>query len=513
MNKLYRDLKYTHPSYDRLQLEKNKLLYKGGIDIIKSAALFIPQRVGESENTYKARLSNATYTNYFAAVVDNFVSSLFSKDVSIVPSTDEDVQVDEFYNEFAHDADRCGQSFAQSLKKVFRESLINGVGYIGVDFPISETLPASIQEEDSLGLSRAYTYYIDPVSVVNYSINELNEYDWLLLKKETYVQAWGGSEPLVQFEFKLWESKDSRITWTKYKSAKLYKLNEEPKDFDEFVIDSEGSTSFKQIPVIRLEMPEGLNVAQKIGAICIDHFRLRSSLFFAQERSLYAMPYFKQGAELPASGDHSYINENVHRGLDAAQVFSNRGFTVIGPEDELGFVEPKGTSYEIVDKQINDIVNEIYRVVGQMSQAIAVSGKESRSAAAKHADNKSLEMILSEYGKLVKQFGVAIYTMISEARLEDIEWQGQGLSSYEVIDKEQLISEAVSFNEMMIDVPSITFKKAYLSKIAQSFAPNVSPEIMLQIEKEISEYCDKNKDKILKMSEPLEDHADEVNQA
>lgn len=148
-----------------------------------------------------------------------------------------------------------------------------------------------------------------------------------------------------------------------------------------------------------------------------------------------------------------------------------------------------------------------------MSQAIAVSGKESRSAAAKHADNKSLEMILSEYGKLVKQFGVAIYTMISEARLEDIEWQGQGLSSYEVIDKEQLISEAVSFNEMMIDVPSITFKKAYLSKIAQSFAPNVSPEIMLQIEKEISEYCDKNKDKILKMSEPLEDHADEVNQA
>lgn len=487
---LYKILNQTHKCYNELDLRKKALLYKGGDEIIKNAGLFIHKRLGENENAYKQRLAEASYINYFAAVIDYFTASIFSKDLSITAPNNTG-----FYDEFSRDADLRGNAFVDMLKDVFRQAMVTGDGFLGIDFPTSNIVPETMEQQEYMNLSRAYLYHIDEKSIINWGEDHLDNLSWVVLKKEESVQdSPFDPQDRKKISFKVWTMQNGFAKWQVF--SKTYEDNQEPKDKDDYALEAEGVTSFKQIPILRFYTSEGLYIGNKIGTLCSDHFAKRSSLFFAQNRSLYAMPYFKQGAEV-SGNDLSVIAEDPNRGAVAATTFAQRGFLVLGPDDEVGFAEPKGTSYDLVNTQLKELVDEIYRTAGQLSQSVSSTNTYAKSALSKAQDNKSMEMILNEFGQLLKKFALKVYKVVSEARFEDIDFVAQGLSGYQNYDKTELIAEATALSEGMIQIPSVTFKKIHLNKLATSLVENISPELQLQIEEEINQFVDDNKDELL----------------
>jgi hypothetical protein len=517
----YNVLSQTHPDYKPQDIEKKHLLYSGGEDIIERASLFITRNQGEHPDAYKARLSCASYVNYMASIIDYFSAHLFSKELSVLPAADDsdpstpgEMLPDEnFYRSFSVDADLSDNSFATVLKQTFRQSMISGVGYLGLDFPNPGIIAETLAQEEALGTSRAYCYQIEEASVINWDIDELGGFNWVVLRKEFPIQESPFSpRDTKKIQFKVWTKEGSVIKWQLFEI--ICKLNGEPKPKEEIPLVGSGVVSFKEIPVMRFAPPRGLWIGNKIGTLVSDHFKMRSSLFHAQNRSLYAMPFYKQGAEFSGDGDMSVINEDVSRGRKAANVFASRGFAVLGPTDEVGFAEPSGACYQLINEELKEHVDEIFRTVSQMSQSITVTdGGAARSAASKLADNHAMEMLLSEYGHLVRQFAAEVYRCISEARNEDVVWQAHGLSNYEIVDREQLIKEAMAFQENMISIPSMTFKKIHLTKLAQAFAPNISPETQMTIENEIKEWADKNEADIMAMDHPAHEEQVALEQA
>ena len=237
------------------------------------------------------------------------------------------------------------------------------------------------------------------------------------------------------------KKEDNKVSWQTYELK--IKINKEPKPDDECILVDSGITTFSDIPIICLEMPKELNVGKLVGNLCADHYKRYSSLIFAENRSLFALPVYKQGEELSSSAISGYseINQDVGRGQRTSLTMRQKGFAVIGPTDEISFAEPAGNSYQLVSDQLKELVDEIHRVTHLIANSIASSKNSNTiSGVSKLMDNRSKEIVLSAYGELVKAFVINMYNIISTARKEDIEWQALGLDDYKLtMDRDQLL--------------------------------------------------------------------------
>ncbi len=485
-------LNQYHKDYDHDKMDKLEALYKGGDYIMSHLPLFIPMLPGEHPQAYQARLACASYINYMAEIIDYYTSSLFSKPLAVLPASDagdpdtlgEDIEAPEFYQQFGSDADLAGNSLSNVLQKVLTDALTYGCGYVGVDFPLIEQVPVNLAEEEMVGADRAYLYCVDPESLINYACDDFGSFKWCVLKKCIVPQDDPFSERDKKItQFKVWTLENGYAKWQLFEIET--KINRDPKDNDEVPLVAEGITSFQQIPIICLEMEKGLWIGSKIGNLCADHFRMRTALIHSENRSLYAAPWYKQGEDSDSDG-----GDDIFRGAKASKQFAQKGFMVLGANDAVGFMEPEGKAYQLIDKQLKELSDEIHRTVHQMANTIVASTESlSRSAASKMMDNKATEIILSEYGDLVKEFAKRVYVCISEARNESIVWNPIGLTNYQIIDKDLLSKEALIVNNQL-NIPSNTFKKVYLSHLADSFAPTISPETQLVIKKEIEDAVD-----------------------
>ena len=499
----YKILNQTHPDYDELGTRKLQLLYEGGQSIISNASLFIPKENLESMQAYQNRLQCSSYKNYLSEIINSYTAEVFAKTLTVLPAADADdpstagtniETTDDFYQQFAENADLKGNSLVNLLKCLLSESTTTGRAYLSVDFPKPDAIPASLLDEEKLGNARAYLLPIPTLSVIDWNIDDTSgTYTFLVLKSEYMNRTSLEGQRLTKIiRFKIWEKQNNGlITWKIYELE--IKANKQPKPDDDFPLVDEGSVSFQEIPIICLECPKELWVGNLVGSLCSDHFKRYSSLVYAENRNLFSIPVYQQGAELTANGDLSEITDNVHRGVQAAAQMRIKGFAVTGPEDKIYFAEPDGRAYELVDKQLAELVDEIHRVTHLMANSISNrANANTTSGVSKLLDNRSKEIVLTAYGEVIKAYVIKIYSLISKARSEYIVWAALGLDDYKLtMDRDQLLKEATSIS--LINVPSNTFKKAMLTQVATQFLNSLTPQEQLVIKDEISKSVDSGK--------------------
>lgn len=484
----YKILKRTHESYDYDFLERMESLYEGGDTIINNASMFIPQKPMEAPIVYQSRLAHASYINYMAEIIDYFTASLFAKPFSVLSND----SIDPFYKDFASDADLAGNSFATVMRRALTDTLTYGFTLIGVDFPRIEELPSTLAEEEELNAGRAYLYTIEPDHLINWKMDNFGKFKWAIIKNHHKVQEGPFDDnSLTSYCFTVWTMQNNVATWEMYE----IQSKKEPKDNDDIPLIAKGETSFHEIPIVKMTVETGLHIGNKIGSLCADHFRQRTSLLFSQDRSLYSTPIYKQGEDTVMSAP----SEDPNRGKRGSSDLVNKGFVVIGANDDMSFLEPSGSCYELVSKQLNELADEIHRVVHQMANASkSTSTALGRSGASKTEDRASTEIILQEYASAVKETAKQIYNIISEARQENILWTTAGLSNYETVDRDSFTKEALAVQGAM-NLPSPTFHKKYGMRLVSQFLPALDPETAIQIEKEL----DQNLTDMMQHPEPV----------
>jgi len=488
----YKTLNQKHPNYNELEIRKLQLLYKGGTEILDHANLFMPREALEIEQQWIARMKSAYYKNYMSEIVNSYSSEVFEKNFAVKPAEDAELietkgdiieKDNPFYNEFFKDADLKGNSIVNILKNALTEATVTGKAFLQTDFPKTDIKPMSLAEEEQLGSARAYVVPIPTLSVIDWHKDDITDtFDFVIIKSESATRkSLRDDRRFRTIQFKVWEKDDDGVV--KYSVYEL-KTDKEVVDESEFSLVETGTVSFSEIPIICLECPSELCIGGLIGNSCIEHFRRYSSLIFAQNRNLFSIPVFQQGPEISSTGALSVISENDQRGTQAIRQMRSKGFAVTGPEDLIYFAEPTGSTYQLVTQQLSELVDEIHRITFTM--AAATSTTQAKSALSKMMDNRAKEIVLTSFGELIKSYVIKLYSLISNARNENIEWKVLGLDEYKIaLDKEMILKEAISID--LVNIPSKTFKKAHLNEVALNLLENVTPQEQLVIRSEIAE--------------------------
>lgn len=498
----YSILNRKHSSYDEEQYKELKELYTGGYCILKNARHYLPRVLGETESRYIERVQHASYVPYFGQIIDYFVSNLFNQDLTVTPPSDAEhpetpgvVPDETYYSNFYRNADHAGSPFADIVKEAFRDSIIYNRAVVCVDFPSDQNDALNLAEEEQMGYANAYAYYVPANDLINWKYDDYGNLEWCIIKCTREDTKDPLSDVLLcRDEFKVWKMVDGFAVWEKYEVT--YPVGQRPQMTDDIPKVGSGSTNFKNIPALILEIPEGLWVGNKIGPLAKEHFRRRSMLNSAESKSLVSIPVAALGPEVGAFQGTlpSEAQQDPHRGDDPVKKFRTEGYIVTGSEDKIYFAEPSGTSYQIVDRELQELRDEMFRVVHQMAQGVTSSSGSAvkRSGLSKIKDAEATVIILGEYGRLARRFAEKIYKTISDARKEDVSWVARGLDTFEVDQRQQVIDEATKID--FINIPSVTFKTEYKTQLAFQILGNTHSNIQQAIRDEIREGVEQEHD-------------------
>jgi hypothetical protein len=385
--------------------------------------------------------------------------------------------------------------FDALITQAMTTALICRRAWIAVDLPTPAMLeePASRAEEEAWGVSRAYAFERLPEEVLNWNMDESGRLSWLVTRRrvcERYSPFM--KQDTWSDQFKVWFMANGQAQWTVFETTEKHEGDETPSDNEPLVETGQGTTSFGRIPFVAVELPWGLWAGNKIGPLAIEHFQRRSDLRGSVTSSLVETAYVKLGPEISGVGDAlpSEAQQDPNRGT--AETFATsrqQGFIRLGADDDIGYVSPKGRGYEIADKSLDSLRDEMYRTVTAMALSLNNSGAAvARSGESKREDRSATEIVLSALGEIARRKAVEVYDLVADGRNEKARFEAQGLSVYSVGELSELLDEAERVEALQI--PSPTFRKTHLSRVALRLVPNSSPKTKAAIKQELEEAVD-----------------------
>lgn len=496
---LYKFLSARNPHHDVELAKKIRLLYKGGYAAADGLKKLIVKAPGETQQAFEYRRSQASYMPYFGQLVDYLVGAMFQNPLHITPAGDADdpdtigdYPDPEFYQLFARNADRKGCHFSQLMRDSITEALLCHCAWVAVDMPPA-VQAENRREEDELGGSRGYAYLLPFEEIFDWKEDDDGDGDlaWAIVGRRCTERDDPEALRETYYErYTLWRKNpvSGVVTYCIYQTRPV-KIGDVIPDNEEIpeLEPGETQTSFECIPLVRVELPDGLWAGNKVGPLAEEHYRRRCDMVGSMARSLHEIPFVKQGAEVPGVGEGiSEAQSEPGRGQDPVGQFKRKGFVVLGSEDDIGFAGPSGRAYEITDTQLKELRDEIFRSVHAMALSLANTGATAkRSADSKVEDRRATGVVLDYLATKTRELAVNVYKTISDARQEDVVWVAHGLDDFDLEESSDLVKDAVVVQSLSI--PSETFKKEYLTKVALSLIPGTSPETKSQIQQEI---CD-----------------------
>lgn len=474
----YRVLNQFNPEYDADRLNRLDLLYKGGQRLIDNAHLFIPQEQGENMYVYNSRLKTIHYDNYLAEIINSYSADLCSKPLSVKsPMTP-------FYDEFFRDADLKHHSIADIIRSIFIKACITKSAFVGIDMPkINLSNEYSLLDEEQSGADRAYVFDIPAHCIIDWEQDDFGNYIWLVIRDEYSKRNQITSSRITKtICHKVWEQ-DQKTKLVSYKKYQLtLPIRRRPSDNDDCILVEQGNVSFKHIPVVRCKLPHELYISGLIANNCTSILQRKSSLYFHQKRGLNAIPVFKQGPEV-TPGTFNEKAQDTYRANKINGDIINKGGLHLAENDSFEFVEAKGGAYQIVFEQIKSDINEIHRVTHTMASAISATDIASsyKSALSKIQDNKAKEIVLTAYADIMKDFIKRVYEVVASGRNETFPFEINGMDSYRIIDRQQVLLELAQIGQ----IPSKTLKIRTWQRLASEMEEDIPSDELDIINQEI----------------------------
>ena len=510
-------LKQQNAAYDPERMTKEEILYEGGFqmndaDVAKEIAPKL--RMEESDTVYKERIQSAAYTPTFNKLVTGLISNLFSQDLSIMEATDhndEETAGDEytpvlrdFYKEFENDCDGNGTSLHNFVRKTTELGLVHQCSYFGLDYPSSHRIDLaeiSLLEQEQLGLDQPFLYHIDQKAVIDWKYQSGNHcFQWLKLLAELHYQETPFDPPLKQFEIKIWMMNDEG--YAEYKIFRTRPIENEQDLQDQEIIPliDQGTTSFTRIPIFKMFFDDGICVGKKLAPMAAEHFARTTLENHMTNKACLTIPVVNRGSMLPAmtSAGPGELNPSLfdlERGSNPKARINNNGIVELGDwaKDRMTIVEAEGKALGFIHKQNQDLDEKMHSVIHQMGQSLQ-SGKAgqstNKSALSKQEDRHAMEMLLTAIADVIFDMVQVIFDCIAETRGEDIVFEVQGLSSGSRTERDVLVNEVKLVLPSVSSIPSITFHKEYMYRLAAELIEGTGQETLKTIRKEIEESND-----------------------
>lgn len=459
----YKTLNIKHSCWDGEQCAKHEALYKAGKHFNNLISQFLLKNPTEQQQVYERRKKEAFYTGYVAEIVNSFSSNLFSSPFTV--KTDKDS--DNFYGYFKEDVDGAGTDFQDFMRERFKESLINKTSWWICEKEITDEPALSILEYKERGLDTYWIKSVEAHQVFDWDCHEDGQFSWIIIHDIKCSRA-NPRDPKV-YVTETWRLYDKEFVET---FQITYEQNRKPKDTDEITSLGKIQHGFDRIPIIQMDLPEGLWLVNQIAETQIQHFRLSNALSWAYKMTCYPMAIFK-------TDEADELKRDLKMGAG--------NYVIMNTADEFEWVSPQANSYSEIRSQITSLKDEMHRVASQMALAVDnTSGNAGRSGESKYQDQLATEICLKAYGSIVKEAVEKTFELISDSRGDlDIKFSVEGMNKFNIRDMDSVLATVKTAKELSI--PSETFNKQLLIMAAETILPEISQELKDAVYKEIIE--------------------------
>jgi hypothetical protein len=450
-----------HPEYTarKEMWQTYRDLYAGGEQLKTNAERYLIRRMKEPSEVYSERLRRVFYENYSGSIVDWYAATLFRREPVLLYEGNND-PAKEFYGGFTGNCDQRGTALSDFLRKRLTEALITGSSYILVDFPRTKEVAASRAEEEAKGTSRAYLVGCQAEDLINWSLDERGNYEWVVLRSTIELP----SDPISGNR-----TKETRWTYYDKQTFRVYSQPEEDGKKGEIRLADQGLhglAKLGQTPLFKLEISDGLWLMNKAGLTQIEHFNKSNALAWALTMGLFAMPVIYSDKEWNQMVGESY-------------------YIQLGPDDKFGWAEPSGTVYQIAADNLTTLKEEIYRVCFLMIQAGGSTVSSHQSGLSKQRDFAITQEVLRTYGDSIKDLLRRVLHAIEEAREDGLQIDVSGLDEFDIGEFSGELDDAIKLLAMQIESP--TLKRQIYKRLAHKYLCDVRQEIKDQIAREIDD--------------------------
>jgi hypothetical protein len=432
--------------------------YVGGEQLRRHADSYLVRRQKEPMEVYQERLGRVFYENYLGSIIDWYAATLFRSEPLIAFRGNAD-----FYAGFLRDADLEGRSLLEFCRRAFIQALVFQQSYALIDFPRAPATAATRAEEDALGRSRAYLVSYSPLDLINWRLDPRGGFDWVVLRTESsYQPDYLRPDTVVERRWTYYDRQRFRVYAQTEYTPRRENIPPDPVLIDE---GDHGLAGLGRVPLAKLELTDGLWLANKAALLQQEHFNKSNALSWALHMGLFAMPV-------------------IYSEREWRQIVGEAYYIQLGPEDKFGWTEPEGHVYRLAAENLDRLKDEIYRVCYLMNQA---AGREARnlaqSAASKLRDQMITHEVLRAYGDMVKAFLRQLLELVAAARRDDVAVEVTGLDQFDVKDLADELDNAQRLRSLEIN--SSTFLRETQKKLALKFLDDSSQEIKNRIVGEI----------------------------
>lgn len=448
-----------HPEYEarKQTWRKYRDLYAGGEQLRQRAHLYLTARTKEPPGVYQERLRQAFYQNYAGSIVDWYGATLFHREpVLQVEAAAEATR--RFLAEFCEDCDRKGTALTDFYRELFIDSLVTGESYVLVDFP-QGTGAASRGAEDALGMSRAHLVGLKAEEVINWSLDERGQYEWVVVRTKRIRKP--------RMEELAWKTETNwwYFDRTSYRHYRQWEGAEES-EVEEADEGQHGLARLGQVPLYPLRQAPGVWLMNKAASLQVEHFNKANALGWAQTMGLFALPV-------------------VYSERDFKQQIGDSFFIQLGPQDRFGWAEPEGRVYQVATESLARLQEEIYRVCYLTQAGGPAAGGQAQSGLSKQRDFTITEQVLRGYGDGVKDHMKKVLRAVTQAREEAAVVSITGLDEFDIGDLRSDLEDAERLQRLGIESP--TLRREMAKKVALKYLCDARQEVKDAIAREIDE--------------------------
>jgi len=464
-----KELNIKNKCYDKDLLRKYKSLYEGGKTFKENIGLFLNKNIFEGQDDYISRCKEACYEPYINTLVNQFGSQLFSSPFEIKMDRQND---DEFYMNFKEDCDLIGTDLSTFVHKLFTNALVKGSSWLLAKMPDDEGVPAqSLAEFKERELGRVWINCVETEDVYDWEVDDVTSQYLLVITHDSQKKRVSPRDDrrIVTETWRIYDSEYVETFQIRYRDDQM--------PSEETIVPSLGKIKhgFTRVPLLRLEIPIGLWLTNRLADAAIEQFRMDNALGWAMRRSCYPVWVY-----------NASDSENVRGSL----IKSSDGFGVmIGENEKFAPQSPDSKPFEQIAARVNNKKDELHRLALQMALAIDnTASAVRRSGESKAQDVQATEIILYAYADLVKGFIETLYELISDSRGDvELTFSIEGMDKFIIDDTESILRSATMAQKFPFLMKSQTFNTQLANMLSSILLPRVSDEIKKQISDEINE--------------------------
>lgn len=491
----YKKLSQKHPEWDGPYWRRCRALYAGGKKLLRDPVVLqdvFPPHLAENATVYAERCKRAYYIPYAGEVIDMITSALFSEDLKMTSEP----EADPWYVDWANDVSPPGgmkQTLQQFLKEQVTSALICKRAWTLIDLPTIDDVmanairsgkgmaavdgaPGSLLEQEKLGLLDAYACPLDPEHVWDWEVDRDGRLLWVLVHyKSAQRNGIEGDRDTITERWMYYDE----TSWQRYEI--VYHKTKPPADGIEIPKVAEGTHTFGRVPVIQMELTDGLWAMGKIESIAVAHLNKRNALSWAQYKSLF--PVLAHFAGPPDVMNP--ITEDPDRAVN--QTLGQGYVGQFGDKDKLEYVGPDSAPFAIAAQDLKDLRDEMHRVVHQMAMSVDNSGAAlQRSGESKQVDQEVTAIVLREFGKIVREHAVLLHEVVQRGRgdTKASSWTCDGMDGYADTTVDAVVTQAQTME--LVTLPSATFQREFKYQVARRLlGDSVNEDVLEDIKKEL----------------------------